>query len=511
MKSASRLLAAALLAGLALRLCLLLVPTAPFATKVTEPTGDSPEYLRLATNLVLRRTFSQDSTPPFRPDLLRTPVYPIFLAIPLLLTPGSSLLTPHSSFLALAVALQLLLALAIIWLTWRLGLELGLAPGTASFAALLVALSPNLIFYSIKLTTEMLFVSLLLVTLVLVNRFRLFHRRQELIAAGVSCSLLILTRPIAVFLPLLIALYILWLGTSGKTGTAPLQAETGTVPGNRTGLCEGTVPISGFVRNWQSGVRNSALLLACTSVVLAPWVIRNGRVGGSYTLSTAFDYNVSEYSAALTLAAARLMPVDEARESLAAEAQARYGPLDENDQALYWTEMATVGRQQVMARPLLAARIHAAGSIGGLVMPLSIRVLRVFSGQDPLAGATGYPHVAQRTIQLVARGKIGQAIALIWNERVARIPGPALAILTYAILFHITLLVSCVIGLSLRRSRNLLWLLLPILYFVLTTGPVSEARFRVPIEPLLCLFAAVAFTRVPRPTSHSPHYSSHLP
>jgi hypothetical protein len=94
----------------------------------------------------------------------------------------------------------------------------------------------------------------------------------------------------------------------------------------------------------------------------------------------------------------------------------------------------------------------------------------------------------------VARGRIGPALALIWRDRLAAMPPMAVAILVYAILFHVTLLVACLVALFLSRSRRLLWLLLPILYFVLSTGPVGEARFRVPIEPLLCLLAAAALT-----------------
>ena len=52
-------------------------------------------------------------------------------------------------------------------------------------------------------------------------------------------------------------------------------------------------------------------------------------------------------------------------------------------------------------------------------------------------------------------------------------------------------------SLFLPRTRGLLWLLLPILYFTFLTGTVGDARFRAPIEPLLCLFAAVALTRPP--------------
>jgi len=112
--------------------------------------------------------------------------------------------------------------------------------------------------------------------------------------------------------------------------------------------------------------------------------------------------------------------------------------------------------------------------------------------------------VAQPTIELVARGSTGQALTPIREEWPAKMPGPALAIPTYAVLFHLTLPVSGVVGLFLRRSRGLLWLLLPVPYFMLLIGPVEEARFRVPVKPLLCLFAAAALTRLPETSNDSP-------
>jgi len=469
MKSASRLFAVTLLVGLALRLCLLCIPAATFATKATEPTGDSPEYVRLAANLAQGRAFSQDSMPPYRPDLLRTPVYPLFIGLPMAVF-GSSLIWP--------VLLQLLLSLAVIWLTRKLALEAGLGPVASMLACLLVALSPNLVFYSIKLTTETLFVCLLLAALLLVNRFYALRRWPELLGAGVGCGLLVLTRPIALFLPALLALYVFW--KAGKTGTVP----------NRVGRRRSEV-LSLVLHS----LKDPLLLLASAAFVVAPWVVRNARASGRYFVTTAFDYNISEYTGALTMAADRLIPVDVARDSLASEAELRFGPLDTNDQARYWAAMACVGWREVRARPLLATEIYVAGSVGGLLMPLSIRALRVFSGQNPPADTAVDPHVAQRTTQFVARGRLGQALALVWRERLARLPALALAILAYAVLFHVTLLVAFVVSLFLKRSRRLLWLLLPILYFVLSTGPVGEARFRVPIEPLLCLFAATALVR----------------
>jgi hypothetical protein len=42
--------------------------------------NDAREYYQIAINLVQRNAFSRSKEPPFEPDSLRTPVYPLFLA-----------------------------------------------------------------------------------------------------------------------------------------------------------------------------------------------------------------------------------------------------------------------------------------------------------------------------------------------------------------------------------------------------------------------------------------------
>ncbi|MBM3323997.1 hypothetical protein FJY69_11050, partial [candidate division WOR-3 bacterium] len=117
MKSASRLLPAALAAGIGLRLLFLALPSTPLDFKALEPVADAPEYLRLADNLARHRLFSLDSAPPYRPDVFRTPVYPLFLA-------GFFLL--FSSPILPALLGQLALSLLLIWATYTLARELGL-------------------------------------------------------------------------------------------------------------------------------------------------------------------------------------------------------------------------------------------------------------------------------------------------------------------------------------------------------------------------------------------------
>jgi hypothetical protein len=140
---------------------------------------------------------------------------------------------------------------------------------------------------------------------------------------------------------------------------------------------------------------------------------------------------------------------------------------------------------------LLAAKVWLLGFAGNYLIPVSLGPLLIHSGQP---SSPDQPNVLQSSVGLLARGRIREAVENVSQGRLAFVPAFALNVLFTAALFNLVLLALGLVGL-LRRSRGLLWLLLPILYFTLLTGPVGEARFRAPIEPLLCLFAAVALTR----------------
>jgi hypothetical protein len=451
MKSASRLLAAALLLTVLTRLAFILLPRVPLETKAVASVGDSREYIALARNLVSSHTFTRDTVPPFRPELFRTPAYPLFLALPFAAHRPSSIV--------LALSLQLLLALLTVWLTWRLALELGLGPVTSAFAALLVGLSPNLAFLSSKLISETLFIPLLLACVILLNRYRLTGRALDLIGTGICSGLLILTRPIATYFPILLAVYVLWLGTG--------------------------------IRNWQLGIRNCCILLACASVVVAPWIIRNGRTTGRYIISTASEHNMYLYDAATVVAAEKGITIPQARDLMMAEAQKKFGSIDTADEATMWQKLAAVARPHFFRRPALAAPVWLFGVAADFLNPISVGPLLIHAGSSPAAGST---NLLQSSLALLVKGKVTQAFSTAWRVRVGGAPLFILVVLACAALFNLILIWFGFASLFLRRSRGLFWLLLPILYFTLLTGTVGDARFRAPIEPLLCIFAAVALT-----------------
>jgi hypothetical protein len=478
MKPAGRLLTAAFILTILTRLAFVLLPRAPLETKAVASVGDSREYIALARNLVNHHTFTRDTLPPLRPELFRTPAYPLLLAV---------LFVIHrSSFIVLSLSLQFLLSLLTVWLTWRLALELGLPPLTASFAALLVGLSPNLAFLSSKLISEALFTPLLLICVLLLNRYRLTANAANLVAAGVCSGLLILTRPIATFFPVLLALYVLWLAT-GKTGTVPRRVGRGLSPV--------------FQGNWQSGIRNCCILLACASVVVAPWVIRNGRKTGRYIISTASEHNIYLYDAATVVASQKGITIPQARDVMMAEARAKFGGVDTTDEATMWQKLSAVARRHFFQKPALAAPVWLFGVAADFLNPISVGPLLIHSGASPAAGSA---NLLQSSLSLLVKGRVTQAFKTAWKVRVGGAPTFILVVLACAALFNLVLIWFGFASLFLRRSSGLYWLLLPVLYFTCVTGTVGDARFRAPIEPLLCLFAAVALIRPPRPSAARP-------
>jgi 4-amino-4-deoxy-L-arabinose transferase-like glycosyltransferase len=470
MKSASRLLAAAFLAAIAARLLFVFLPPLPRATKAIEPIGDSREYVALAKNLAAHRTFSRDTGPPLRPELFRTPGYPLLLALPFALF-GQSLVWP--------LLLQLLLSVAAVWLTRKLALELGLEPRPAAFAALLVGLSPNLSFLSSKLISEPLFTLLLLVCLLLLNRYRLSRRTLDLIGTGISLGLLILVRPIATFFPLVVAAYVLYL----------VHRSSSIIPRSSV-----RVHHSSFALH-PSSLIPPLILLASASAVVAPWAIRNGTKTGRYIISTASEHNIYLYDAATVLAAEKGITIPQARDSMLAEAQAKFGPIDTTDEATMWQKLASVARSRFLRRPGLAAPVWLFGVSADFLNPISVGPLLIHAGSSP---APGSANLLQSSLGLLAKGRFAEAFRTAWRVRVGGAPLFILVVLALATLFNLLLIWFGIASLFLRRTRGLLWLLLPILYFTLVTGTVGDARFRAPIEPLLCLFAAVALTRPPR-------------
>lgn len=448
MRSDRPALLAALAANLLLHIVLIALPASvPVRTKALDTIGDAREYEALAENLLNHATFTRDTQPPYRPELFRTPLYPGLLA------PGAVL---PGGVVAWGLFMQALLCLVLILLTQRLAVELGLPPGQAVAAALLTGLSLNIAFISTKLVTETLFAVLLTVTLMLYARSLRGSRPLDVVGAGVGLGLLSLTRPIALYLPLLFAAHLLWRATRRR--------------------CSLVMPL---------------VLVAATSLTVLPWVVRNHRSARFAGISTAEQHNLYLYNAATVLASVKGITPSQARDSMQAEARARFGDMDSSDEPGYWRSLAVVAGEVCRRWPVTTALVQLSGFATTMLVPLSIQPLLEHCGASGYASAP--PHVMQDALRLLASGRILPALDVAWRGRIALLPPLAVVLLVMAGLQLLVVLLGIALSLFRRRLGAAAWLLLPLLYLTLLPGPVGEARFRAPVEPLLCILAVIGF------------------
>jgi 4-amino-4-deoxy-L-arabinose transferase-like glycosyltransferase len=421
----------------------------PLEDKAVRAISDAAEYLELGHNIAFHRSFTLHPGPIHRPELFRTPGWPLVIA-PL----ARAFSDPLPAVIGLQFALSLLLVLAV----FRFARELEMREPTAGLAALLVGISPNLSFLATKATTETAFTLLLVVTLLLFNRWRAGGRTRDAVGFGTAAGLLILIRPIALFFPPVLALLAL------APGPRPFRRRLGA----------------------------AGLALACSVLAVLPWTWRNARVSGRWLVSTAGEHNLFLYNGATALAAADGVSFEAARDSMRLEAERRFGPLDPADEGRFWQALGRVGVETLLRHPLPAVASQLGGFAARLAAPISLQPQLVHAGRTPQRSRAW-----QDALALVARGNPVAGARLMFNERLARSGPFALVVLVLAGLFQLCLLVLAVIGLARGRRRRLAWLLVPVLYFTLLAGPVGEARFRAPIEPLLCLIAAAAFAAGP--------------
>lgn len=215
-----------------------------------EQLRDDPDnYYRIASNIVRFAAFSKDDptnvgqfTAAMNPSAFRPPLYPVVLSN---LATGKDKIIYRESI----AFVHLGLALATVWLTWRIGAALDLGWGSY-LAGLLVACDPILLNYQSQVMTETL--ATLLASLVLYSLCRAQTRggANAALAVGVASGLAILCRPT----------FALWM-----IACLPL---VGAATGKR------------YQPRW------AAIALLAAMATLAPWAIRNALQLGQPLITT---------------------------------------------------------------------------------------------------------------------------------------------------------------------------------------------------------------------------------
>lgn len=165
--------------------------------------ADAGDYFSYAYNLDQFGVYSRshaflggDRSLP-APDAIRSPGYPLLLS--LLMEPS-----PSGQTLLNITLLQALLGVLMVWLVFVLGRQC-LSPGWALLAALLTAVSPQLVVSGTYVLTETLFSFLLLLVLAAVfTQYRFSSRLWIALLSGMVIGAATLTRPTLQYLMLLL-------------------------------------------------------------------------------------------------------------------------------------------------------------------------------------------------------------------------------------------------------------------------------------------------------------------
>lgn len=389
--------------------------------------ADTPSYMSFAEAIMTGHGWEY-------PSAMRTPGYPLWLA---------GLMTIFDKQVFWLVAAQALLSAATIGLTYSIGRRV-FDDKIASFAAFLLAINLESITHSFFLLTETLFTFLfVLMAYFLLDKHSSSWRKVSL--AGFFLGLGILTRPLALYYPVLALVLILW----GQD-------------------------------SFRIRVRNSVCFITACGLVVIPWMYRNSRVMELFTVSTISEYNLLYYNAASVLGDSG-QPTPDVMNKLKDQVQQllseRGLPDTETNNTRIYSEL---GKKIILSDPVRYMMVHFVTDLDGLYPDTEL--FRIF-------GVTTQPDYSET---LSSQG----AIAVV--KMLKKEPASTIWALILILALNLPLLASYAgwgaasfTMVANKQYHHLVFLSMPIFYSLLLPGVVSYSRFRVPAVPFIDILAAM--------------------
>ena len=413
---------------------------------ITDP--DARHYLLLGENLIEHGSFSRCREAPFRPDLFRTPIYPLFVGV-----------LDHVGGLAAIYLVQVLLhagSCASVMLLARRTL----GNRAALWAGLFVALDPVLAIYNFLPMSESL--ALFFLTAAIALAIPVLSSLENvrptwcyrILGSGFLLGLCILTRPAALYVPLILSLACLAIGFVRRCRLHSLIA---------CGML--LLPVVALTGSWV--VRNALVFSVSKLTSNDSSLLVYFTAAGAYELRYGLSLKEAQAKIANEFGIATYAQAANAHTSNRSEAE-----IERELRAVRWTVLAKYP--------------------GHLALASMLAVLKssVSHPTDELATMLGREWVAPHASNLLRSPMI--AGRRLWEN------GAALVAVFLGQLAQIAIEICCaivgmVVAVRSRESRaTALILLLLLSYFYLTValeGLEADCRFRIPALPFLSLFA----------------------
>ncbi len=411
-----------------LLLIFLLMRIAFAGITISTPEGgltlDSPSYLDLSAAIRYQQTYHLQGQ---AEDLVRPPGYPLLLTI---------FQSSQGPTLARVILVQLLLtsilSLLILWMFTKIGY-----PSAGLVAGWLIAISPNLILWSLTIMSESLFTFLLVISFVWLSGYLRTGSKSQLLLAGLAMGMATLTRPIG------LVIFILWI---------ILLA----ISQRRSQLME---------KSWAT----PGIFILGGCFLVLPWMVRNEVVHQQFTVSNVGEHTIESFNFAIVRAEAEGISRSDAATQLEEQgglSEQFLWVVQEYPGELFVGQIAGILRVVMGGEMSRWARVTGQGNWDGLGIFRHLRLL----------------NAAQAVEALRQNFRSVPSILLFF----AYIIG---------ILHSLILLALGIVGLRVDRTtdplRSTLVLIsaLTAATLILSTGAAGQARFRVPAEPFIAVLA----------------------
>lgn len=439
MSGARKFLLAALAAGIAMRVVLLWL-AALDPNLLTH--SDQLMYINLAEHLRQGGGFGVGF------GVERLPAYPMFLAFCFNI---ADVLGLAAHKLVVAAAVQNILGLLVIPVMYLMGRMF--SRGTAELAAGFAALNLNMIVYGTQMFTEALFFPLFALGLLVMFDYKRRGGAKRIAAAALIFGFCTLVRPVTIYLPLFIIPYL---------------------------LVERTAPRL----SWRLG--NAALFIVLFAAAVSPWMIRNCSLYGRATLTGQgvphivgwVLPSVSRYDKGMDLTQA----MDDETRLWAEYEKGLPQEVRENPLALS-KEAESYGMKRLLrSSPFSIAKAWFWGAVKNLFTPVAVELAYILDMK--------WSHFSETP----GKGFVEQSFNFLFHNenKVYSLMLAGGIVLTLA--FRLAQLFGALICVRTRPGIFILGLVVTA-YFLLVSGPVGYAKYRLPYEPLFILFTALAVGR----------------
>ncbi|MDQ3191479.1 MAG: glycosyltransferase family 39 protein [Bacteroidota bacterium] len=388
---------------------------------------DSNGYIELAQNILSQGEFGRFSEGYFYKEHFRTPGYPLLISLFLFVFQKIEPL----------VFFQVLISAAAPVLLFLISMQLGLSKKAAVIAAALLVIDfPSILFANTVLTdTFFIFVLLFSVWLLLLS-----NENDNLLLIAFSAMAIgfaVLIRPIGIFLPLLLILFIRF----------KFKLKT---------------------------LLKISLFFSLTFILIFSWIYRNNSIFEFKFLSTVSNVNLLHFRAAEVYSQKNNITVQEARvvlEKQLVEELEEFKIADYNENIKIGFEISdNIAKKIIMENPLLFLKLSAKHVMYLLIKParsyidyqLGYKIKPFQTGIKTFADQSSIPAILLTVFQALI-------LIFTWIGFISGI---------YYLIKE-------------KNYKVLLPLVLIILYFIVASaGPEADARFRIPFMPFVFIVAA---------------------